>query len=740
MPTHWYIPADDTVCRRFLRRPLRCAACGLAGAVVGLAASGQPREVQIQFEDVPDVAVDPAADDAIDQVRGFRFTQVDEDTAKLIDEFLAKLDEEAWEEAFKEYASLRDATRGQLTPVGDTGRYLPVQGLMAQRLAGLSAEGRAAFRLYFDAYAAERLAEVENHPEPGSYEQFKLARELFDWFGLTASGPRAGELLADMCFERGRFLEAASCWERVLTLHPGSRPEPAIQARRALALLRAGEVQAAQQLREGLAQRYGSANEQVVQLGGRRVSVNAFLAEHFGPGNPGAGDADAALAQDRPPAYAPIALPQPGTAPQWAYHIVTPAVAKKAQGSDQRHHWSPISTIQGLIPPIVIDHERVYGHWMGSVFALDLKSGKMLWQSQPVNQAVEIRARSQRGGYGTRDDYRIAQTDQCVLVVDASPMAGFGVFVLTAYDKRTGRVLWDTGSTLYDRGVCGQPLVHDGAIYVTTRPRDAAAGQLMLHRLDPTTGEAGWGVALGELDLQQSPYSGLSQSIQPVLEATERHVLVLTNNGGLLAVDAGAGEVSWAFRLSPPAHLEVDEPFIHARVPDQATMPDTTPGGMVVRGRTLYLKESLSRELYAIDLHDQRVVWTKRVGSIYAELDGAIHDQLVLVSNGVDLRGMDGQSGRELETNNIGAPGSNALAGEDALYLLTNGQIVRASTKPPYAVTRFQHDRLYHNEGGRLYAASGLLICASKSGLVAYPTPTRTVSTASTASTQDPAP
>lgn len=709
------------------RRPLRAGA--LAALLLAGPAWSQPAEVRqaVQVEQRIDVQLDLEADPAEpspnEAVKGFGFSQVPEETAEQIAQFQAHLDEGAWEKAFKGFSELRENTRGRLTRVAGSGRFVPVGRLVADRVEAMPAEGRETFRLYFDAYAAELLAQVEQHPQPGSYEQFRLARELFDWFALTSSGARAGELAGDLCFERGRYLEAAECWERALRLHPGSRPEAWVQARRALALMRAGQVDAAMSIREGLAQRYTPANEPTVRLGGQDLAVTRFLNDEFDqlradPANRPATDAHAQHA-----AHAPIALPEEGTDPRWAFTIVSPAIAKRI-ANPQNNRRGYVDSLMVMTPPIALDERRVYGHWMGSVFALDLSTGKLQWQTLPFNLAVNTA--SERGSFhNNQNDYRIALTDDAVLVVDAAPSDRTGLFVLTAYDKQTGRILWDSTASLYDRSVCGQPLYHNGQVYLTTRPRNQGSGQLVLHELDAGTGQPQWSAQLGEMDLQQSPYALTGQSIQPVLHATDRHVMVLTNNGALVAVDCAAGEVSWGLELVAPAHLESDEPFIRARLPDQNTIPNTTPGGVVQIGQTLYLKESLSRRAYAIDLDTQAVRWTKQVDSLFAELGGEIDGRLVLISNGLELLNTDGKNNRTLDANNFGMPGANVLAGTDALYLLTNGQIVRASIKPPYEVQGFSNRYLFNNEGGRLYAAKGLIICVSKSGLVAYPTPTR---------------
>ncbi|MEM9019761.1 MAG: PQQ-binding-like beta-propeller repeat protein [Planctomycetota bacterium] len=701
--------------------------CLLAGGIAG-ASFAQPLEQvdQLELIGLEQAVVDGPGRPVVgfsERAKGIRFHQVQEDTAEQLAGMLALLESGAWEKAFKQYNELRSQTEGRLTPVGGEGLYLPVRQLIAERVETMPAPGREAFRLYFDAYAAQLLAAVENHPQPGSYEQFRLAQELFDWFALTDSGPRAGELLADLCYERGRFARAAACWERVLKLHPNRRSEAAIQSRRFTALLRAGNLNEAKKLQDGLRQRYGGDNEPILQLGGERLALTRYLQQQMDQHQRGG---DRAPANNNPPSHMPLALPERGSEPRWVCDIVTASLSKLVQNNSDRRNWNSIDAMIRFIPPVACDERCVYGLWMGSVFAVDLQTGKILWNTVNFSDAV-LSINDRKRFYSDINAYRIALSSQCVLVVDAAPIDGGGAFTLTAYDKTTGAMRWDSAATLYDRTVCGEPLVHDNRVYLTTRPRNSASGELRLHCVDPNTGEADWSASLGDVDKLASPYSIISGSIQPVLHATDQEILVLTNHGGLVAVDRSAGEVTWAFELIAPAHLEADEPLVRARVPDRDSLSDASPGGLIQVGSTIYLKESMSRKAYAIDVDTLSLVWSRPIQSLYAELDGIIDDRLILIANNVELLGLDGESRRTLSTNNIGKPGSNALVGRDALYLLTNGRIVQVATQHPYATQVFREDDMYSNEGGRLIAAEGLLICVSRSGLVAYPAKTQAV-------------
>ena len=333
-----------------------------------------------------------------------------------------------------------------------------------------------------------------------------------------------------------------------------------MQSKRCLALWRAGEVQAARAMAQGLTERFP---DQPIRLAGQQQTTPHYFAALLDPAASPAPASDAGLAGAEHRDL-PTALPEPGTAPQWCFTVLNEANAKRIElaTSSRRSYYN--NSLSGQIPPVATDDQRVYGHWMGSVFALDLRTGKVLWRTVPFPTAIE--SITYRNQYNSNaHDYRIALTQRHVLVLDAVLTDRSGSYALTAYDKETGKPAWDASGALPDRSICGQPLVEGGSVYLTSRPRNTTAGELQLHRLNATNGKLIWSAPLGELDLRVSPYTALSQSIQPVLTIHERLIYVLTNNGGLLAVEPVLGQVQWARKLDAPAHLRVDDPLIIAR-------------------------------------------------------------------------------------------------------------------------------------------------------------------------------
>lgn len=669
--------------------------------------------------------VDEAGDPlAFESEVGFRFNRVDKDTEKLLKEFFEALDAGVWEKAYKGYDALREPTQDRLGPAGTDGRFEPVNHLIRQRIGQLPEQGRSAFRLYFDAMAAELLAKIEQHPYPGSAAQLRQAEELYSWFLLTSSGPRACDLLGDLYFEQGRFLEAADCWATLLAAHPGTRPELVMQSKRCLALWRAGESAAARAIAEGLTERFG---DQPIRLAGEQQTVKQYFSALLDPAGAAAqANASAPVATEH--RYLPTALPEPGTAPQWCFTILNDANAKRIElASSGRRNYIYNNSLAGLIPPVATDDQRLYGHWMGSVFALDLRTGKVLWRTMPFPSAVE--SIGYRNRYNSNaDDYRIALTQRHVLILDAVVTDRSGSFTLTAYDKQTGKPAWDAAEVLDDRSICGEPLVDGPSVYLTSRPRNATAGELHLHRLNAANGELIWSAPLGELDLRVSPYTALSQTIQPVLATHERLIFVLTNNGGLLAVEPVLGQVQWARKLDAPAHLRVEDPLVIARVPDEGSMPEARPGGLYIVDSTLYAKESLSQQMYAMHPQTGELAWQRRVDSLYAELAGADDDELVLISQDIEVHRTDdggNERGRTLGANKIGPPASNFIVTDQTLYMLANGQVQAVPMDRPRNATAFTSPHLVPNEGGKLVTAPGLLICVTRKGLAAFPVPTQ---------------
>ncbi|HEY2157566.1 MAG TPA: hypothetical protein VGH33_18200 [Isosphaeraceae bacterium] len=156
----------------------------------------------------------------------------------------------AWERATKALYAIPEAQASRFVD-GQDGFIIPVSRKRRAVLAGLSPEGLAAYRLFYDADAQKLLDQAE-----GPAEQATLER-IFSAYFPTTVGDNAADRLGDLYFEQGRFDRAADCWLAVLRERLDSELSPALMAvKAALALARAGRRSEIDALRRELSGRF----------------------------------------------------------------------------------------------------------------------------------------------------------------------------------------------------------------------------------------------------------------------------------------------------------------------------------------------------------------------------------------------------------------------------------------------------------------------------------------------------
>ena len=188
----------------------------------------------------------------------------------------------AWERATKALYAIPEAQANRFVD-GQDGFIIPVARKRRAVLAGLSHEGRAAYRLFYDDQAKKLLDEAE-----GPTEQATLER-IFSAYFLTTVGDNAADRLGDLYFEQGRFDRAADCWLAVLRERTDSDLSPALMAvKAALALARAGRRSEIDAIRRELSDRFA---DEVVTIGGRKAKAAEHLKKALdAAGSSAAGD------------------------------------------------------------------------------------------------------------------------------------------------------------------------------------------------------------------------------------------------------------------------------------------------------------------------------------------------------------------------------------------------------------------------------------------------------------------
>ena len=205
--------------------------------------------------------------------RPFQMPPASSETKEAFDDFERFARRGAWERATKALYTIPEAQAARFVD-GQNSFIVSVAHKRRAVLAGLSPEGQAAYRLFYDADAKKLLDQAE-----GAGEQAALER-LFSSYFLTSVGDNAADRLGDLYFEQGQFDRAADCWLAILRERPDSELSPALMTvKAALALARSGRRSELEALRSEAADRYA---DEVVTIGGRKAKVAERLKRILG--------------------------------------------------------------------------------------------------------------------------------------------------------------------------------------------------------------------------------------------------------------------------------------------------------------------------------------------------------------------------------------------------------------------------------------------------------------------------
>ncbi len=266
---------------------------------------------------------------------------------------------------------------------GQNGFIIPVARKRREVLAGLSPEGQAAYRLFYDDDAKKLLDQAEGPTE------LKTLERIFSAYFLTSVGDNAADRLGDLYFELGRFDRAADCWLAILRERPDTDLSPAlITVKAALALARAGRrprsTRSAASWPTATPTRRSS-------IGGRTAKAAEHLQPLLATSRPAkaAERAAASAAASRGPGArprrdGPRRLADPVRRVGHRRHDARRAdpVGDRTRSAARCRPWRSTGT-------------TLFANYLGHVFAVDLDSGKMLWRSASFHN-LEMPARRAR--------------------------------------------------------------------------------------------------------------------------------------------------------------------------------------------------------------------------------------------------------------------------------------------------------------------------------------------------------
>lgn len=674
--------------------------------------------------------------DAANTVAGFMLPVADESAQERAAELMQAFEAGDWGAAFKRMATLGEGELDVMVPTRHEGVYHSLRSWVQGVVLSLPPDGVRAFRLYFDGQAREMLAEVRGHAQPGSEAQLRLAERLVGRMLASSVGGEASELLGDLYFERGAFARAEHAWSRSLA-YGESTGEAALrlEAKRVIALMRGGDRAGAHTLYAALAARYG---DRSITVGGEQVAAIALLQDAVG-----AAPGRQLVQKDRPDAArgSALALPEQDASPAWNLPLLDMVSQSWAIGGvgNRSSSGTSQSSMDSFIPAVTGDDERVYFHWLDTVYALGRGSGKIVWQSPLIRPVLEDT--SSRLGQRVPDlrSRRIVVARRTLLSAYFPPGELYGA--VAGLDKRDGSVLWDSGEHdgwLYDDEQSGQTqrlsLVGDVAVsgwcaYAVVHPENALDYYLL--RFNPATGNPDALTRLGSADAGYG-YSGQTASIrlpQPRLLLESGSLYVLTNNGVLLAMDSATCAIDWAIRLDTPQGLSAQQidPRLRlglSRVRSVRSFEKHINGSdaLLLHGGRLIVKQHNSEHLFVIDANTGQVSWKREDLAHDSRVVGARDGWCYFVgSKGVGGFALDGSDDaawwNEHAIRQPGAVmqgGRLLVHGQDSVRLFTPGQAQDTD--------RYHNSPYYGDYGGRLYHFDGLLVSVNQTDITAFRT------------------
>lgn len=615
----------------------------------------------------------------------------------------------AWERAFKALYTIPE-DQGARFVDGEDGFIVSVSRKRRALLAALPPDGRAAYRLFYDAEAKKLLEAADGAGEVAALER------VYSSYFATAAGDDAADRLGDRYFELGRFDRAADCWLSILRERPDTDLSPGLVAvKAALALARAGRRSELAEIRRELAGRYAAEEVRVGGEVGKPAEVLARLIDLEAGGG--------GIGRETGPRALGVALGEEEDA-VWRFGFGDSVTAGMTAAELSQWESNPLSA---AYPAVAVDGGRLFGNYLGHVFAVDLASGKLLWRSASFHN-LEAAAMQEQTRMIDVSRFAVAAADGYVWtigrdLIDPNYMA---TFRLTCRRADGGDVVWQS-SDLPDYAnvdFVGAPLVVGGTVYVagkgqsTDRQQQGVPRSIVL-AIRPGDGEVIWRAEVGNFRQDQNRYyyyGQMNREPQPGLTYRAGAVYIDTQQGVLARLDAETGDLDWGYgyRTEP---ADSQGRFFFRGYPTQESR--TGYGRPLEAGGALLFKGAKSDHVYAIEPDRMALAWKRPIGTT-TRLIGAGEGRAIV--GGPEVGALDLKSKRLLWATRL--PGESLdgrlLVGSDGIWQLTPRGVFEIDPGTG-EVRRIFRGMDSGSVGGDLFLTEGLLVAVSNQTITAYP-------------------
>jgi len=532
----------------------------------------------------------------------------------------------AWERATKALYAIPEAQASRFVD-GSDGFIIPVARKRRAVLAGLSPEGQAAYRLFYDADAKKLLDRAEGPAEQAALEN------LYSSYFLTSVGDNAADRLGDLYFEQGRFDQAADCWLAVYRERPDSELSPALMAvKAALALAKAGRRAECDAVRKELAGRFA---DDPVTIGGRTAKAADHLRSVAGDPGSGAGGPTptASAAGDAPPAL--------GGTVAAAWQLRFGASVTAGMTPLELTQWEA-NSLSAAVPPVAVEGPTLYANYLGHVFALDLASGKMLWRSASFHN-IEVSAMQNQAQMVDPKQFAVLAAPGYAwdLGRDLKQMNQQATARLVCRRAETGEVVWQSSDLPDYAGLnlVGLPILARGSLYIAGKTAPANNGQdnspkQVVLAVRPHDGKVLWKTEVGMFrEAQQFYYYAMRDTTpQPRLLFRAGSVYMDTHAGVLARLDAETGRLEWGYGY-PTEPVQGQSRFFFRSMPNQDPTPAAEPP--LRDGDALLVKGAKADRVCAVDPDRMKLLWDRPIAKS-ARLLGADDQAVYLGGHGLD--------------------------------------------------------------------------------------------------------
>ena len=364
----------------------------------------------------------------------------------------------AWERALKALYTIPEDQAARFVD-GENGFIIPVARKRRTVLAGLSPDGQAAYRLFYDSEAKKLLDEAEG---PTEQEPRAALLGVFPHVGRRQRRRSPGRSVLRAGAVRPR--------RRLLAGHPpgASRHRPLAgppdgQGRPGAWRGPDGDRSSSAPLGAGRPVRRREGHDRRPDGAGGRAPQAASLGELAPP-------------RARTPRLVGGATARRPTSPRRsppAWQLRFADSVEAGMTPVELTQWET-TTLSGAVPAVAVDGQTLFANYLGHIFALDLASGKMLWRSASFHNLEQATHAGPVPDASTRSRFAILAAPGHVwsLGRDVKDPNYQAPFRLVCRRAENGEVIWKSTDLPDYAGIdfVGPPILADGT-RCSSRPR-----------------------------------------------------------------------------------------------------------------------------------------------------------------------------------------------------------------------------------------------------------------------------